>query len=427
VLESAAAHRKAVIDNVNVHAMNLARTNARFAAALDESDVVFCDGYGVKVAADLAGFRLGERMTPPDWIDALFAASARQRLSLFFLGDEDWVVAAFAAEVARRHPGVRIAGWHHGFFDLEGEANRRVLEIINASAADVIVTGMGMPRQEIWAHDNVAALDRGVIIAAGGLFRMYLGLVRRCPPRLSRLCLEWAWRLAQEPRRLFARYAFGNTAFVARLIYAVWLKRVLDLVLACGLLVLALPVLAICWALVRVDQGGPAIFVHERAGRGGKRFRMYKFRTLPTTYPPYADKRHIPPSQLTPIARFMRSTALDELPQLVNVIKGDMAMVGPRPEMPAIADRYRGRERLRLAVPPGATGPCQVARLRGRVGGRPIHEGLSYDLEYVRRAGPLVDLAIVARTAVGMAALSLGSLTRVHYDLSGTGRPGRSR
>ena len=218
VIESGKHRRKAVIDNVNVHAMNLARTNPRFAAALDEADVVFCDGYGVKVAAKLAGVHLGERMTPPDWIDTLFATCARERLSLFFLGDEEPVVAAVAAEVARRHRGARIAGWHHGFFDLEGEGNRRVLEMINAAAADIIVTGMGMPRQEIWAHDNVGALDRGVIIAAGGLFRMYLGLVRRCPRWLSRLCLEWAWRLAQEPRRLFARYARGNAAFLARIV-----------------------------------------------------------------------------------------------------------------------------------------------------------------------------------------------------------------
>lgn len=253
VVERAAAGRTAVVNNVNVHAMNLARRNARFATALEESDVVFCDGFGVKVAASLAGARLGERMTPPDWIDGLFDACARMGLSLFFLGDEERVVAAFAAEVARRHPRARIAGWHHGFFSVEGDENRRVLELINAAKPDVIVTGMGMPRQELWAHDNLRALDHGVVIAAGGMFRMYLGLVRRCPPWLSRHCLEWAWRLAQEPRRLFARYVFGNAAFLLRLVYATWLKRWIDPLASSCRFVLLLPARALHRALARPE------------------------------------------------------------------------------------------------------------------------------------------------------------------------------
>ena len=249
IAERAAAGRAAVVNNVNVHAMNLARRNARFAMALEESDIVFCDGFGVKVAARLAGVRLGERMTPPDWIDDLFAACATVGSSLFFLGDEERVVAAFAAEVARRHPRARIAGWHNGFFEAAGEENRRVVELINVAKPDVIVTGMGMPRQELWAHDNLQALDRGVVIAAGGMFRMYLGLVRRCPPWLSRHCLEWAWRLALEPRRLFARYVFGNAAFLLRLIYAIWLKRWIDPLAACCLFVVGLPARALHRAL----------------------------------------------------------------------------------------------------------------------------------------------------------------------------------
>ncbi|MFI5166981.1 MAG: WecB/TagA/CpsF family glycosyltransferase [Thermoanaerobaculales bacterium] len=424
VVESAATHRRALVNNVNVHAMNLARRDARFAAALNESDVVFCDGFGLKLAADWAGVRLGERMTPPDWIDALFEACARTRLSVFFLGDEERVVAAFAAEVARRHPRLRIAGWHHGFFDVEGEENRCVVESIKASRPDVIVTGMGMPRQELWAHDNLQALDGGVIVAAGGLFRMYTGLVRRCPPWLSRRGFEWAWRLAQEPRRLFARYTFENAAFLMRVIYAVWLKRVLDLVIASGLFVLALPVLVVCWALVRLESAGPAIFAHERVGKDGRRFRMYKFRTLPVGFPVYARKQQVKLSESTAVGRFLRRTALDELPQLINVIKGDMALVGPRPEMPFIADGYRDRERVRITVKPGATGPWQIARLRGAVDGRTIHEDLSYDLGYLRRVGPYLDLSILTETAVCMAALSLRSLTEPPRDLGST-REGR--
>lgn len=424
VVENATARRRALVNNVNVHAMNLAHRNARFAAVLNESDVVFCDGFGVKLAAGLAGIRLGERMTPPDWIDELFEACVQRGLSLFFLGDEERVAAAFAAEVARRHPHLRIAGWHQGFFDVEGEENRRVLDLINASKPDVIVTGMGMPRQELWAHDNLQALDAGVVVAAGGLLRMYIGLVRRCPRWLSRHCLEWAWRLAQEPRRLFARYVLGNTCFLLRLIYAAWLKRVLDLVIASVLFLLALPVLSFCWALVRLEHGSLAIFAHERVGRNGSRFRMYKFRTLPKDFPPDAIKRQVRSSELTAIGRFLRTTALDELPQLINVIKGDMALVGPRPEMPFIVDSYGDRERMRITVTPGATGPWQIARLRGTVGGRKIHEDLWYDLDYLRRLGPAVDLGLLVQTATCMAIQSFRSLAEPLRDL-GSAREGR--
>ena len=405
VAESAVARRKALVHNVNVHAMNIARANARFADALNDSDVVFCDGIGLKLLARLAGVRLGERMTPPEWIDTLFEACAEKGLSLFFLGDEERVLVALVAEAARRHPRLRIAGWHHGFFAVEGEENRRVVELIRASKADVILTGMGMPRQELWAHDNLPALEAGVVIAAGALFRVYSGFGSRCPPWLSRHGLEWAWRLAHEPRRLFARYVFGNAAFILRVLYAVYLKRPLELVTAAGLFLLSLPLLAVCWALVRLERGGPAIFTHQRVGKDGRRFVMYKFRTLPRGFPVYAPKRRVEASQLTAVGRFLRRTALDELPQLVNVMKGDMALVGPRPEMPFIADGYRERERLRLTVKPGATGPWQVARLRGAVDGRAIHEDLSYDLAYVRRLGPFEDLRILAGTALCMASL----------------------
>ena len=308
---------------------------------------------------------------------------------------------------------MRIAGLHHGFFDVDGEENHRVVDLINASRADVILTGMGMPRQELWAHGNLQALEAGVIVAAGGLFRVYTGFLRRCPPLLSRHCLEWAWRLAHEPRRLFARYVIGNTAFLLRVLYAVFLKRLLDLVIASVLFLVTLPVLLTCWALVRLERRGPAIFVHERVGKDGRRFRMYKFRTLPAGFPAHAPKPEAEALPLTAVGRFLRSTALDELPQLVNVMKGDMALVGPRPEMPFIADGYRGLERLRLTVKPGATGPWQLARLRGGVNGHPIHEDLSYDLDYLRRPGPLVDLRILAETAGCMAAVTFRRSTEM--------------
>jgi lipopolysaccharide/colanic/teichoic acid biosynthesis glycosyltransferase len=131
---------------------------------------------------------------------------------------------------------------------------------------------------------------------------------------------------------------------------------------------------------------------------------------LKTSFPPYTSKRHISQESVTPIGRFLRNSALDEIPQLVNVLRGDIALVGPRPEMPFIADGYQGIERFRLSVKPGLTGPWQIARLRGKIAGREIHEDIAYDIRYIRRTGLFYDLWILAQTLFYLAAAPLKRL-----------------
>jgi hypothetical protein len=116
----------ALVNNVNIHACNLACEQPEFRRILNASAIVFCDGYGVKWAARLRGLRLGKRMTPPDWVDALFELGARRGWSFFFVGDEPAVVETFAAQVRARHSGVAVAGTHHGFFQ-PGDAEDRAL------------------------------------------------------------------------------------------------------------------------------------------------------------------------------------------------------------------------------------------------------------------------------------------------------------
>jgi lipopolysaccharide/colanic/teichoic acid biosynthesis glycosyltransferase len=131
---------------------------------------------------------------------------------------------------------------------------------------------------------------------------------------------------------------------------------------------------------------------------------MWKLRTLRTDFPPHARKRTIRPEDTTRIGRVLRRTALDELPQLVNVLRGEMSLVGPRPEMPFLAQGDTP-DSLRLSVKPGMTGLWQVARLRGELGGLEIHDAPAYDLEYVRRIGLRLDLAILCHTVTRLAAL----------------------
>lgn len=208
--------RPALVNNVNVHACNLAFEQQAFRDILNQSEVVFCDGFGVKLAGWLTGKRLGQRMTPPDWIDDLFSLCVRKEYSVFFIGDEEEVVKLFVDELVEKFPELVIAGWHHGFFDLKGTDDKRVVQAVAESGADIIITGMGMPRQELWAWDAKDHLDKGVIIAAGALFRWYTGCERRAPRWMTNHGLEWLARLVTAPGRHFKRYVVGLPLFFLR-------------------------------------------------------------------------------------------------------------------------------------------------------------------------------------------------------------------
>lgn len=212
-------NRPALVNNVNIHACNLAFEQPAFREVLNHSEVVFCDGFGVKLAGWLTGKRLGQRMTPPDWIDDLFALCVRKGHSVYFLGDTEEVARQFAAKVQAGYPALKISGWHHGFFDVPGEANDRVVQAIAQSGADIIVTGMGMPRQELWAWEAKDRLDKGVIIAAGALFRWHIGHEKRAPKWMTDCGLEWLARLLSNPVRHFKRYVVGIPLFYWRVLF----------------------------------------------------------------------------------------------------------------------------------------------------------------------------------------------------------------
>ncbi|HEY3927060.1 MAG TPA: exopolysaccharide biosynthesis polyprenyl glycosylphosphotransferase [Candidatus Koribacter sp.] len=174
-------------------------------------------------------------------------------------------------------------------------------------------------------------------------------------------------------------------------------KRCFDVVVSLLLLILLAPVLLSLVALVKFSSKGPVFFVQERVGRRGTIFPMFKFRSMYTDVPVYAfSPRKAGDPRITPVGRFLRRTSLDELPQLLNVLRGDMALVGPRPEMPFIVETYSPAQRRRLEVTPGITGLWQLSADRAYL----IHENIEYDLYYVRNRSFFLDLAILVHTAL---------------------------
>jgi len=173
------------------------------------------------------------------------------------------------------------------------------------------------------------------------------------------------------------------------------LKRMTDVVVSSVLLALLSPLLLAITLLIRVDSRGRALFVQKRVGRRGRLFDIYKFRSMYIDVPRYDLSPASPDDQrITRIGRFLRRTSLDELPQLVNVLRGNMSLVGPRPEMPFIVDFYSPQERQRLHVVPGITGLWQLSADRSS----PIHENIEYDLCYIRNRSFFLDMAILLHT-----------------------------
>jgi len=180
----------------------------------------------------------------------------------------------------------------------------------------------------------------------------------------------------------------------ARPIYSL-LKRSFDLFFAIIGVALGIALLPMIAFAIRIESRGPIFFTQFRMGVRNSTFRMIKFRTMHTdkcgdeVTPQAADDMRV-----TGVGKFLRKTSLDELPQMINVLRGEMSLVGPRPEMPFIVEEYDDLQIQRLSVRPGLTGLWQVSDKRKA----PIHENMDYDLYYIQNQSLFLDLTISVMT-----------------------------
>jgi len=177
-----------------------------------------------------------------------------------------------------------------------------------------------------------------------------------------------------------------------------FLIRGLDIAGSITIFFVSMPIMLIAALLMKIASPGPVLYKQKRVGKDGKLFTLYKLRTMvnnaeENTGPVWADEND---SRVTPIGRFLRRTRLDELPQLINVLQGDMSLVGPRPERPFFVKRYNALQGIRLAVKPGLTGLAQV---RNRYDLRPEHK-LKYDYLYIKKRSLPLNLYILLKTVL---------------------------
>ncbi|PKG56616.1 glycosyl transferase [Shewanella sp. GutDb-MelDb] len=331
--------------------------------------------------------------------------------------------------------------------------NKAVVDCINQSQADILLVAMGAPLQEKWLKENKHQLNCHVGIGVGGLFDFYSNRIKRAPLWLRQMGMEWTYRLLQEPSRMWQRYIIGNPRFLRR----VWnenrqlrkmqptqsqkvkaktnthytpnfdakranarraahnlgrrlnrgTKRMLDISVSVTLLTLLMPLFILISICIRIESKGAVLFYQTRAGRHNQPFTMWKLRSM------YQDaeqrlamittdnemqggvlfKMKRDP-RITLIGKFIRKASIDELPQLWNVLKGDMSLVGPRPALLSEVKQYSQHDRNRLLVKPGITCIWQVSG-RSNI---PFEQQVELDIDYIYQQSITADVWLLIKT-----------------------------
>lgn len=200
----------------NPHVLNVAEDHEDVRAFLNDATTVYVDGTGVRLAAGILGTPLPERTTAADWLDAWCDRAVAAGVAMYFLAGADGVAEQAAQKLTGRHPGLLVAGTHHGY--IGEESSPAVIRAINSSGADVVLVGMGTPEQERWIARYRADVRSPVVWAVGAVLDFVTGVQQRAPSWVSNNHLEWLWRLASDPRRLGRRYLLGNPRFLGRVL-----------------------------------------------------------------------------------------------------------------------------------------------------------------------------------------------------------------
>lgn len=402
---------------INADCVNQAADTPAYQDALSKMDALLPDGSGLALAAKMKGERFVCNLNGTDLFPVICEAARRKGQSIFFLGGKPGVAQAAAKAAQTDFPGLIIAGHEHGYFDKTAESG--VVARINATNADILLVALRVPAQETFIARHSDALTPSVSMGVGGLFDFVAGMVPRAPKPIRSCGMEWAWRMACEPRRLAKRYLLGNPLFIGRAVrnampqtLSVYRtsKRALDLAVSGTALLILSPFFFATTLAVRAESKGDAFFTQTRIGENGRPFKMIKFRSMHTdaearlaairndsNRDDVCFKMKNDP-RVTRMGKILRTTSMDELPQLINVFKGEMSLVGPRPALPIEVEGYSSVESERLKGAPGITCLWQIA---GRADLK-FTKQVDLDIAYLRSRSLLLDIAIILITPLAI-------------------------
>lgn len=210
------ARRRRVLLGLYASCVPVAMADAQYRADLDAADLVYADGMGVVWGSGLLGDKVPEKLATTDMLPPIAALAAAKGYRVFLLGGAPGVAAVAAARLQATHRGLIIAGTHHGYFD--ATAPDAVLAEVRAARPDILFVGLGVPLQERFVSRWRQELGATIILTCGGLFDVASGRLPRCPAWMTASGLEWVFRLALEPKRLWRRYLLDNGRFVLTVI-----------------------------------------------------------------------------------------------------------------------------------------------------------------------------------------------------------------
>lgn len=199
---------------VNAHTLNLAAKDPAYRKLLTDADLVLNDGSGVALGARIQGSRFPENLNGSDLNPSIVELAAQRGWPVFFLGGHPGVAGRAAGSLKDRFPSLEVAGTADGYFDdPEGIAGE-----IRAAGTGLLMVAMGNPLQEMFLRDHLAATGARLGIGVGAFFDFTAGVVPRAPAWMNKAGIEWVYRLAQEPKRMWRRYVVGNPAFLGRVL-----------------------------------------------------------------------------------------------------------------------------------------------------------------------------------------------------------------
>lgn len=207
IVDAVAQRRRVLIAHHNLHSVHLYHRDPKMRAFYGRATVIHIDGMPLVYWGQLLGYPLEtrHRVTYVDWVRPLMAEAARRGWRVFHLGGQPGVAERATQRLRKEFPRLQLETYH-GYFDMGGEENDRVLDLIAGYGPNVLMVGMGMPRQEYWVLNNWERIHANAVLTSGACFD-YLGGAIPTPPRwMGRCGLEWLYRLLSEPRRLWRRY-----------------------------------------------------------------------------------------------------------------------------------------------------------------------------------------------------------------------------
>lgn len=214
ILAPVAGPRARLAFFVHAHALNLARFQRDYAAVLAQADLLLPDGIGIRLAGRMLGVALRHNINGTDLFPVLCREAARRGRPVVLIGGAPGIAEACARRMQAEIPGLELPVVSSGFFASDDDASA-VVERVRALREPLVLVGMGSPRQERWTWKFLRDVAGATVLTVGGLFDFFSGRIPRAPLLLRETGLEWAFRLAQEPRRLAKRYLVGNPLFLA--------------------------------------------------------------------------------------------------------------------------------------------------------------------------------------------------------------------